>query len=120
MATRPNIVKIHGQAFIDKEKIEEGAEVAKGMEIKIPKKGDYVIIKYQNGHKVRLSGATVKVEELTEKSSLLNLIKGEIHTLVKTLTKDEKFIIKTKYASFVVRGTKFGINLDKFGTSKIL
>ena len=78
-----NIVKIHGQAFIDKEKIEEGAEVAKGMEIKIPKKGDYVIIKYQNGHKVRLSGAIVKVEELTEKSSLLNLIKGEIHTLVK-------------------------------------
>jgi hypothetical protein len=108
-----NIVKIHGKVFIDKEEVREGAEVAKGMEIKIPKKGDYVVIKFQNGHKVRFTEAIVKVEELTEKTSLMNLIRGSVHTLVKELTPNETFTVKTKYASFGVRGTKFGITIDE-------
>lgn len=108
-----NIIKIHGQAFIDKEEVSVGAEVARGMEIKIPKKGDYIIVKFQNGHKVRFTEATVKIEELTEKSSLINLIKGKVHTLVKTLTPDETFKIKTKYAAFAVRGTKFGVSIEE-------
>ncbi|MBC7429801.1 MAG: FecR domain-containing protein [Bacteriovorax sp.] len=108
-----NIVKIRGSAFINGEEVREGAEVARGMEIKIPKKGDYLIIKYQNGHKVRFTEALVKVEELTEKSSLLSIFKGQVHTLVNKLTPDEKFVIKTKYASFGVRGTKFGIIVDE-------
>ncbi|MEA9355193.1 FecR domain-containing protein [Bacteriovorax sp. PP10] len=107
-----NIVKIHGEAFINKEVVAEGAEVAQGMEIKIPKKGDYIIVKFQNGHKVRFTEATVKVEELTEKITLLTLIKGQVHTFVNKLTKDEKFSVKTKYASFAVRGTKFGVSID--------
>ncbi len=108
-----NIVKIHGAAFIDKEAVVEGAEVAKGMEIKIPKKGDYIVVKFQNGHKVRFTEATVKIEELTEKTSLISLIKGQVHTLVKKLTSDETFVVKTKYASFAVRGTKFGVSIDE-------
>ncbi len=108
-----NIVKIHGTAFIDKEAIKEGAEVAKGMEIRIPKKGDYIVIKFQNGHKVRFTEAVVRVEELTEKTTLFGLIKGQVHTLVNKLTPDETFKIKTKYASFAIRGTKFGITLDE-------
>ena len=108
-----NIVKIKGEAFINKDKVETGAEVAKGMEIKIPKKTDYIVVKFQNGHLVRFSGATVKIEELTENFSLMNLIKGEAHSLIKTLTEDEKFMIKTKYASFAVRGTKFGVSVDE-------
>jgi hypothetical protein len=40
------------------------------------------------------------------------LIKGQIHTFVNKLTKDEKFLVKTKYASFGVRGTKFGVSID--------
>lgn len=108
-----NIVKIHGKAFINNEVIAEGAEVATGMEIKIPKIGDYVIIKFQNGHKVRLTAATVKVEELTEKVSIMNLMRGQFHTLVKKLTEGEKFEVKTKYASFGVRGTKFGITIEE-------
>lgn len=107
-----NIVKIHGTAFINKEEVKEGAEIVKGMEIKIPKKGDYVVIKFQNGHKVRFTEAIVKVEELTEKTSLMSLIKGSVHTLVKKLTPEETFTVKTKYASFAVRGTKFGITID--------
>lgn len=108
-----NIVKINGHAFIDKEEISVGAEVAKGMTITIPKKGDYVVVKFQNGHMVRFTEAVVKIEELTEKTSLINLLKGQVHTLVKKLTPDETFKIKTKYASFGVRGTKFGISLDE-------
>lgn len=108
-----SIVKIHGSAFIDNDPVSEGAEVAQGMEIKIPKKGDYIILKFPNGHKVRFTEATVKVEELTEKKTLFNLLKGQVHTLVKKLTQDEKFVVKTKYASFAVRGTKFGVGLDE-------
>jgi hypothetical protein len=107
-----NIVKIHGKAFFNKEVVTEGAEVVQGMEINIPKKGDYIIVKFQNGHKVRFSEATVIIEELTEKVTLLTLIKGQIHTFVNKLTKDEKFLVKTKYASFGVRGTKFGVSID--------
>ncbi len=108
-----NIVKIHGSAFIDREPVSVGAEIAKGMEIRIPKKGDYIVVKFQNGHMVRFTEATVKVEELTEKSSLINLIKGQVHTLVRKLTPDETFKIKTKYAAFAVRGTKFGVSIEE-------
>ena len=94
-----NIVLIKGTAFIDREEVKVGAEIAKGMEIKIPKKGDYIVVKFQNGHKVRFTEATVKIEELTEKISLISLLKGQVHTLVKTLTPDETFTVKTKYAS---------------------
>ncbi|MBC7711752.1 MAG: FecR domain-containing protein [Rhizobacter sp.] len=107
------IVKIHGNAFINGDEVNEGAEIAKGMEIKIPKKGDYIVVKYQNGHKVRFTEATVKVEDLTEKVSLLSLIKGQVHTFVQKLTPGETFVVKTKYASFAVRGTKFGITIDE-------
>lgn len=106
------VVKIHGKALINEEAATEGAEVAQGMEIKIPKKGDYIIVKFQNGHKVRFTEATVKVEELTEKVTLISLIRGQIHTFVNKLTQDEKFSVKTKYASFAVRGTKFGVSID--------
>lgn len=106
-----NIVKIHGLAFINKEQVEVGTEVGKGMEIKIPKKGDYVIIKFQNGHKLALLGATVKVEDLNEKTSVMNLTKGEAHASVKSLTEGEKFIINTKYADFSVQGTRFGVSI---------
>ena len=108
-----NIVKINGTALINNEEVQVGAEVAKGMEIKIPKKGDYIVVKFQNGHKVRFTEATVKIEELTEKVSLISLLKGQVHTFVKKLMPEEKFTIKTKYASFGVRGTKFGISLDE-------
>jgi hypothetical protein len=108
-----NIIKIHGKVLINNMKVEEGSEIVQGMVIKIPKKGDYVIIKYQNGHKVRFTEATVKIEELTEKISLLSLLQGQLHTIVKKLTPNEVFIVKTKYASFAVRGTQFGITVDK-------
>ena len=83
--------------------------IGKGMNIKIPKKNDYIIIKYQNGHKMVLIGASVKVEELTEKISQLNLMKGEAYASVEKLNPEENFVIKTKYADFAVRGTKFGV-----------
>lgn len=108
-----NIVKIQGTAFINNEEVKEGAEIAKGMLIKIPKKGDYIIVKFQNGHVVKFSEATVKVTELTEKISLFNLVKGQVYSLIKALTPDEKFIVRTRYASFGVRGTKYGISIDE-------
>lgn len=108
-----NIVKIKGVAFINKEKIAEGAEVMSGMEISIPKKSDYIEIKFQNGHIVRMTGAKVKVEDITPKSTLFNLIKGKIFSFVKPLTEGETFVIKTAKASMGVRGTRFLVEETK-------
>ena len=104
-----NVVKIKGTVLIDNQKIREGAEVAQGMDLKIPKKGDYVEVKFQNGHVVRLVGAHVKVEDLTPKSTIFHLIKGKIFSAIESLSKDETFVVKTRSASFGVRGTKFFI-----------
>lgn len=101
------VSRIQGSALINNEKIKEGAEIAEGMELNIPKKGDFVDIKFQNGHIVRFSGATVKVETLNPKNTLFNLIKGKIFSAIKPFTQDETFQVKTKRASFAVRGTKF-------------
>lgn len=108
-----NVTKIHGTAFINKEKIKVGAEIAEGMEVKIPKTGDYIDIKFQNGHVVRFSGATVKVEKLNPKNTLFNLIRGKIFSAMKPLTQDETYNIKTKRASFGVRGTQFLVEENK-------
>ena len=108
-----NISKIHGTAFINKEKVKEGAEVAEGMDINIPKKGDYIEIKFQNGHLVRFTEANVKVETLNPKNTLFSLIKGKIFSAIKPLTQGETFQVKTKRVSFAVRGTKFLIEESK-------
>jgi mannose-6-phosphate isomerase-like protein (cupin superfamily) len=108
-----SIVKVQGKAFINKEAATVGAEIVKKMEIKIPKLGDYVVIKFNNGHRVKLSGATLKVEELTEKLAVMNLTKGQFHSSVKTLTSDEKFVIKTKYATFDAKASKFTLMINE-------
>jgi len=108
-----NVSKIHGSVFINKEKIKVGAEIASGMELRIPKKGDFVDVKFQNGHIVRFVGAIVKIEDITPKSTLFNLIKGKIFSAIRPLTVGETFLVKTKNASFGVRGTKFYIDESK-------
>ena len=114
------VVKVHGKVFHGNTVLKVGDEVVKGMSINMQKRGDYLIIKYNNGHILKLTGASIKVEELTEKTSLINLIKGQVHTLVKALTTDEKFIVKTRYASFAVRGTKYNLVIDDKGKQAYL
>lgn len=105
-----NIVKLQGTAFINKEKIENGAEVANGMEINIPAKKDFIVIKFQNGHLVKFTGAMVKTLEIDPKEGKFQLIKGQAHIIAQPLTQGEKFSIQTRQASFAVRGTKFFID----------
>lgn len=108
-----NVTKIHGTAFINKDKIKEGAEIMEGMKVSIPKKGDFIEVKFQNGHLVRFTGAVVKVTTLNPKNTVFQLISGKIHSAIKALTKDETFEIKTKRAAFGVRGTHFAIEESK-------
>ena len=108
-----NVTKIQGKAFINGEKIKVGAEVAEGMEVNIPKKGDFLEVKFQNGHLVRFSEAHIKVEVLNPKNTLFNLLKGKIFSAIKPLTQNETFEIKTKRLSFAVNGTKFMVEENK-------
>jgi hypothetical protein len=114
------VARVHGKVLHGKTPLKIGDEIFKGMTITMPKRGDYLIIKYNNGHVLKLTGASIKIEELTEKVSLINLVKGQVHTLVKALSKDEKFIIKTRYASFGVRGTKYNLVIDDKGKQAYL
>lgn len=111
-----NVTKIHGKAFIDKEEIKVGAEVAEGMIINLPASKDFIEIKFQNGHVVRLTGANVKVETLNPKNTLFTLIKGTIFSAIKPLTQNETFHVKTKRVAFGVRGTRFYIDESKKAT----
>ncbi len=115
-----HVVKINGRVMHGKTLLKVGDEIVKGMNIQMTKRGDYVIIKFNNGHVLKLTDASVKVEELTEKTSLISLLKGQIHTLVKALSKDEKFVVKTRYASFAVRGTKYNLMIDEKGKQAYL
>jgi ferric-dicitrate binding protein FerR (iron transport regulator) len=108
-----NISKISGSATINNEAVTVGQEVTSGTLIKLAKKGDYLDIKFQNGHKVRLMGATVKVLDLTPKSTVFELVSGTIYAWANKLTNNERFRVKTKTASFAVRGTKFFLQEDK-------
>lgn len=95
------------------EKLKVGDEVSEGMNIFLKGKTDFIEVKFQNGHLVRFTGATIKVETLNPKNTLLKLIKGKIFSIIKPLTQDETFDIKTKRASFAVRGTKFMVEESK-------
>lgn len=108
-----NVSKIHGTALINKEKIKVGAEIAEGMTLVIPKAGDFVEVKFQNGHIVRFTGASVKVETLNPKETFFNLLKGKMYSMIKPLTQNEKFQVRTKRVSFAVRGTKFLVEENK-------
>lgn len=115
-----NVTKISGEVLINKEKIEKGAEIATGMEISMPKKGSSIDIKFQNGHLLRLVDASVFVESITPKEYFFNLKKGKAYSSVVELTEGEKYLIKTKDASFAVRGTKFLIDEKSNSTSLIV
>lgn len=106
-----NVVKLNGAVYINKEKIENGAEIANGMEINIPEKNDFIVIKFQNGHLVKFTGAVVKTLEIDPKEGKFQLVKGQAHIMAQPLTQGEKFSIQTKHASFAVRGTKFLIDV---------
>ena len=102
-----NFTKIHGTVLSSKEKLKTGDELTEGMEITIPKKGDFAEIKFQNGHIIRFAEARVLVVTLNPKNTLLNLKKGKVFSAIKPLTQNETFEIKTKRLSSKALGTKF-------------
>lgn len=115
-----NVVKFKGKVMINKEVIKEGAEVADEMTIVIPKKDDFVDVKFQNGHVVRFVGATVKVEDITPKSAVFNVQKGKVFAAVKPMTQSESFTIKTSRGTFTADNTRLWLEETKKDTYVIV
>lgn len=107
------ISKIVGMAYVDGKIAQVGDPLKVGQDIRLKKIKDYLEIKYSAGHIVRLSGAVVKVRAITKEQSYLQLFKGSIYSVVKKLGKYDKFQIRTRNASFGVRGTKFFVQQEK-------
>lgn len=108
-----NVSKVKGKALINKEQIKDGAEIVSGVEISIPKKNDFIEIKFQNGHVARLTGAEVVVGEFTPKATHFDLSKGKITTTIKALTPDEVYVIKTAHGTFNVHQGKSTLTESK-------
>jgi hypothetical protein len=108
-----NVSKISGSAMANKLPLKVGSEISEGMRIELKNKKDFIEIKYQNGHVVRMMGSTIIVDRLNPKESVLTLVKGVVYNLVNKLTPDETFIIKTRQASMGVRGTKFYVQVSE-------
>jgi hypothetical protein len=104
------IVNISGNVLVNNEIAKVGTEISEGSEVSINMEKDFADIKYQNGHILRLKGGVIKVQELTPKKSIIELVKGTLFNLIKKLATDETFTIKTKSVSFGVRGTQFYIS----------
>ena len=107
------VVKVHGEVLANKKPLKSGTEIVKGMDIRIAGDRDYAIIKFQNGHMLKLTGANVKFDELTEKSSIVSLNNGQLHALVNALNPGEKFVIKTLYANYSGNASKFGVTINQ-------
>lgn len=71
-------------------------------------KKSFVVIQYKDGSRFMVKNGNIKVEKLHPKKTLISLIRGTILSYVNPKSQ-QKFKIKTKRASFAVRGTKFWV-----------
>lgn len=108
-----NVSNLSGQAFGNREALKVGSEITEGMEIYLPKKADYLDVKFQNGHLFRLVGAQVKVVKLNPKNTVFEILKGKIYSNIKPLTQNETFDFKSKLAYFSAGPSQFFIDEDK-------
>ncbi len=108
-----NVTKLSGTAFGNREALKVGSEITEGMEIYLPKKADYLDVKFQNGHLFRLVGAQVKVVKLNPKNTVFEILKGKIYSNIKPLTQNETFNFKTKLAYLSAGVSQFLIDEDK-------
>lgn len=107
------VSNLSGSAFGNREALKVGTEITEGMEIYLPKKADYVDIKFQNGHLFRLVNAQVKVLKLNPKNASFEILKGKMYSHIKPLTQNETFDFKTKLAAFSASPSQFFIDEDK-------
>lgn len=89
-----NITTQKGSPLVNTEKSKVGLEIAEGNKIEL-KRGEKMTIKFQNGHMVKLTDATVLVETLNPKHTILNLEKGQMLVDIKELTPNEIFQVRS-------------------------
>lgn len=108
-----NISKISGVVYLNNQKANDGQEITEGMKIEVPKKSDYVEIKFQNGHIIRFNSAEIKVKTLNPKNTLLEISRGKVFAKIKALTPSETIQVKAKQTLFTARESQFMIEEDK-------
>ena len=108
-----NVSNLNGSALGNREALKVGTEITEGMEINIPKKAEFLDIKFQNGHMFRLIGAQVKVIKLNPKNAVFEILKGKMYSSIKPLSQNETFDFKTRLVSFSANASQFLIEEDK-------
>lgn len=100
------IVKSHGVVKVDGKKAKKNQLVEKGQVISALGKKNFFIVKYSTGTSFLIRDGELLVEAVQPKATTFQLLNGTIHSYVNKKT-DKNVTIKTKRASFGVRGTKF-------------
>lgn len=108
------INSISGTAFVNDIPATVGQQLNQDDIIKTEENAAVVVL--INNHKVTISEKTeIAIFELSDDVSVLNIVIGKIHTVVKKLKPRQKFEIKTPTAICAVRGTEFMIEVFSDG-----
>ncbi|MBC97732.1 MAG: hypothetical protein CME63_08280 [Halobacteriovoraceae bacterium] len=109
-ALTAKIIKAKGRLYKDGIEIKppqiKSLTLNEGATLEIRDKNSFFIIEYSNGSRLMLAQGKLKIEELKEKKTFLQLLKGTLHNYTNPHS-SHQFKVKTKNASFAVRGTKF-------------
>lgn len=102
-----------GEVTVNGQPAKLGDELDVGTKVVVKGEKSWVDFKFQNGHVIRSTEGELKVEDINPEKTLISLIRGKLFAYVKKLGSAETFKVKTKRASFGVRGTKFLIEETK-------
>jgi len=105
------LVTYKGEVKLNQKRLSTGDEnipISQGAILEAVGKKSFFIIQYKDGSRFMVKDGHIKVEKLEAKNTLLSLVKGSILSYVNPKSR-QQFKVKTKRASFAVRGTKFWV-----------
>ncbi len=103
------LVTMKGEVLLNKSRLtqdQKNSSISAGSVIEAVGKQSFFIIEYKDGSRFMVKDGLITVQKMNPDESLLSLLKGTIFSYVNPKAA-HKFKVKTKRASFGVRGTKF-------------
>ncbi len=108
------LVTFKGEVTLNKSKIEEGQKnlpINRGAALEAIGPNSFFIVQYKNGSRFMVKNGRIIVKELKADNTEVSLLTGTIFSYINPKAA-QKFKVKTKRASFGVRGTKFWLQED--------
>lgn len=99
--------------------LEKGSFLAAPDEVETGADGSVLLV-LDTGSEIKIgANSKMKIADLTESDTLLDLTLGELEAKVKKLKKNMSFKVQTPASVCAVRGTRFSVAVDNSGKTKI-